>query len=157
LKGITSKVDYLKDLGVDIVWLSPIYESPQADMGYDISNYRDIDRRYGTLDDWEELKDAVHAKGMKLVMDLVVNHTSDQVRFSSPLTTIIRRREQNGLELTRQHAWFQESKKSKDNEKADWYIWQDPKHDEQGNRIPPNNWNSIFGRSVTSPRPSESS
>jgi len=75
-------VPYLHDLGVDIVWLSPIYKSPWADCGYDISDYRDIDPRFGTLQDWEELKDAVHAKGMKLVMDLVVNHTSDKV---SPL------------------------------------------------------------------------
>ena len=79
LKGIQSKVSYLKDLGVDIVWLSPIYASPNKDMGYDISDYRDIDSRYGTLQDWEELKEEVHSQGMKLVMDLVVNHTSDQV------------------------------------------------------------------------------
>jgi glycosidase len=76
-------VPYLHDLGVDIVWLSPIYRSPHKDMGYDISDYRDIDEMYGTLQDWEELKDAVHAKGMKLVMDLVVNHTSDQVIYIS--------------------------------------------------------------------------
>ena len=73
---------YLKSLGVDVVWLSPIYESPQADMGYDISNYRDIDRRYGSLEDWDELKDSIHKQGMKLVMDLVVNHTSDQVSMA---------------------------------------------------------------------------
>jgi len=79
LKGIQSKVPYLRDLGVDIVWLSPIYASPNKDMGYDISDYRDIDHRYGTLQDWEELKDAVHDHGMKLVMDLVVNHTSNEV------------------------------------------------------------------------------
>ena len=80
LQGILSKIPYLHELGVDIVWLSPIYESPQADMGYDISNYRDIDRRYGTLKDWDAILDAVHTRGMKLVMDLVVNHTSSEVR-----------------------------------------------------------------------------
>lgn len=81
LQGILSKVPYLHKLGVDIVWLSPMYESPQADMGYDISNYQEVDPRYGTLKDWEQIKDACHERGMKLVMDLVVNHSSDQVSF----------------------------------------------------------------------------
>jgi alpha-glucosidase len=79
LLGILSKIPYLHDLGVDVVWLSPIYESPQADMGYDIANYRNIDPRYGSLEDWDKVRDACHERGMKLVMDLVVNHTSDEV------------------------------------------------------------------------------
>jgi glycosidase len=79
LLGILSKIPYLHELGVDVVWLSPIYESPQADMGYDIANYRNIDPRYGSLEDWDKVRDACHERGMKLVMDLVVNHTSDEV------------------------------------------------------------------------------
>ena len=79
LQGILSKIPYLHKLGVDIVWLSPMYESPQADMGYDISDYQKVDPQYGTLEDWERVKDACHERGMKLVMDLVINHSSDQV------------------------------------------------------------------------------
>ncbi|KAF7328608.1 Alpha amylase [Mycena sanguinolenta] len=120
LNGITSKLDYLKDLGVDVLWLNPIYKSPLADMGYDISDYRDIDPRYGTLEDWDRLLSEVHARGMKLMMDLVVNHTSDE------------------------HEWFTESKSSKTNPKRDWYIWRPPKYDEAGNRHPPNNWKGVF-------------
>lgn len=78
-----SKIPYLHKLGVDIVWLSPMYESPQADMGYDISDYQKVDPQYGTLEDWEQIKDACHERGMKLVMDLVVNHSSDQVSLPS--------------------------------------------------------------------------
>jgi glycosidase len=122
LPGILSKIPYLHSLGVDVVWLSPIYTSPQADMGYDISNYRDIDRRYGTLEDWEKVRDAVHQRGMKLVMDLVINHTSEE------------------------HAWFKESRSNKTNPKRDWYIWQPAKYNDKGERVPPNNWQSIFGR-----------
>ncbi|KAJ4864187.1 alpha amylase, catalytic domain-containing protein [Trichoderma breve] len=102
LKGIISRVDYLKDLGVDIVWLSPIFASPQKDMGYDISDYRKIDPIYGDISDVDTLKDKLHERGMKLVLDLVVNHTSDQ------------------------HEWFKESRKSKDNAFRDWYIWRPP-------------------------------
>ena len=80
VKGITSKLDYLKELGVDIVWVSPIYKSPQADMGYDIADYKDIDPIYGTLQDVDDLVEGLKKRGMKLMMDLVVNHTSDQVR-----------------------------------------------------------------------------
>lgn len=80
--GILSKIPYLHELGVDVVWLSPIYESPQADMGYDIANYRNIDPRYGSLEDWDKVRDACHERGMKLVMDLVVNHTSDEVSLN---------------------------------------------------------------------------
>jgi hypothetical protein len=125
LLGILSKVDYLKDLGIDVIWLSPIYTSPMADMGYDISDYQAIDPRYGTLEDWDKLRDAVHARGMKLVMDLVVNHSSDQ------------------------HAWFKESRSSKSSPKRDWYIWNEGKTNEKGERVPPNNWRSIFGAGST--------
>ncbi|KAJ7581856.1 alpha amylase [Mycena floridula] len=121
LNGIHAKLDYLKDLGVDVVWLCPIYRSPLADMGYDISDYRDIDPRYGTLEDWDNLLEGIHRRGMKLMMDLVVNHTSDE------------------------HEWFIESKGAKtNNPKRDWYIWRPPKYDEDGNRHPPNNWKSQF-------------
>jgi len=121
LNGIHGKLDYLKELGVDILWLSPIYRSPLADMGYDISDYRDIDPRYGTLADWDSLLKGVHERGMKLMMDLVVNHTSDE------------------------HEWFVQSRSSKtNNPKRDWYIWRPPKYDSSGNRQPPNNWKSVF-------------
>ncbi|KAK3708867.1 hypothetical protein LTR37_011197 [Vermiconidia calcicola] len=121
IHGITSKLDYLKDLGVDIVWLSPIYKSPQVDMGYDISDYKDIDPTYGTLKDVDDLISGLRERGMKLMMDLVVNHTSDQ------------------------HAWFLDSRSSKSAEKRDWYIWQPPRYDDAGNRQPPNNWAQILG------------
>ncbi|KAJ7131246.1 glycoside hydrolase family 13 protein [Mycena epipterygia] len=124
LIGITGKLDYLKDLGVDVVWLSPIYRSPLADMGYDISDYRNIDPRYGTLEDWDNLLAGIHTRGMKLMMDLVVNHTSDE------------------------HEWFIESKSSKTNPKRDWYIWRPPRYDADGNRQPPNNWKAQFQGSV---------
>lgn len=120
LNGISSKLDYLKDLGVNVLWLSPIYKSPLADYGYDISDYRTIDPRYGTLGDWDNLLKGVHDRGMKLMMDLVVNHTSDE------------------------HAWFQESLKGKDDAKRDYYIWRPPKLAEDGSRQPPNNWRSVF-------------
>ena len=103
--GIISKLDYLKTLGVDVIWLSPIYKSPQDDNGYDISDYQDIDPMFGTLEQVDELFREVHARGMKIVMDLVVNHSSDE------------------------HAWFVESASSKDNPKADWYIWSDEADD----------------------------
>ncbi|KAG2367105.1 glycoside hydrolase family 13 protein [Suillus spraguei] len=119
LAGIIAKLDYLKDLGVDVLWLSPIYRSPLADMGYDISDYEDIDSRYGTLEDWDRLLQGVHARGMKLMMDLVVNHTSDE------------------------HAWFTASKSSKDDPKRDWYIWR-PGKVVDGEELPPNNWKSVF-------------
>ena len=96
LKGITSRLDYLADLGVDVLWLSPVYKSPQDDNGYDISDYQDIDPLFGTLDDMDELLAEAHKRGLKIVMDLVVNHTSDE------------------------HAWF-EASKNKDDEHADWY------------------------------------
>ncbi len=121
VKGITSKLDYLRDLGVDIIWLSPIYKSPQVDMGYDISDYKDIDPTYGSLADVDELIAKLKDRNMKLMMDLVVNHTSDQ------------------------HAWFLDSRSSKTAPKRDWYIWQPPRYDSAGKRQPPNNWAQILG------------
>ncbi|KAF2154916.1 glycoside hydrolase family 13 protein [Myriangium duriaei CBS 260.36] len=121
LRGITSKVDYLKDLGVDVLWLSPIYKSPQADMGYDIADYKDIDPLYGSLQDVDELIGELKKRNMKLMMDLVVNHTSEE------------------------HAWFKESRSSKNSSKRDWYMWKPAKYDKDGNREPPNNWSQILG------------
>lgn len=119
LKGIIEKLDYLKDLGVDAVWLSPCYKSPNADNGYDISDYLDIMDEFGTLDDWKEMIDGLHSRGIRLIMDLVVNHTSDE------------------------HFWFQESRKSKDNPYRDYYIWR--KGRGKNGKRPPNNWTSRFG------------
>ena len=119
INGIISKLDYLKDLGVNVVWLCPVYKSPNDDNGYDISDYRDIMDEFGTLKDWEQLLEEMHKRGLKLIMDLVVNHSSDE------------------------HKWFIESKKSKDNPYRDYYIWRDGK---EGN--PPNNWQSCFSFSA---------
>ncbi|KAF2458981.1 alpha-glucosidase-like protein maltase [Lineolata rhizophorae] len=121
IPGITAKLDYLKNLGVDIIWVSPIYKSPQADMGYDIADYEDIDPRYGTLEDVDHLIAQLKARDMKLMMDLVVNHTSNE------------------------HAWFVESRSSKQSPKRDWYIWKSPRFDANGNRQPPNNWAQLLG------------
>lgn len=99
INGITEKVDYIKNLGVDAVWLSPCYKSPNDDNGYDISDYRDIMDEFGTLEDWEKMLDAFHSRDIKVLMDLVVNHTSDE------------------------HKWFEQSRKSKDNPYRDYYIW----------------------------------
>ncbi|WZE67684.1 alpha-glucosidase [Macrococcus psychrotolerans] len=115
INGITEKLDYLKDLGIDVIWVSPIFESPNDDNGYDISDYQEIMRDFGTMEDFDRLLYEVHARGMKLILDLVINHTSDE------------------------HSWFVEAKKSKDNEFRDWYIWKDGKDDKE-----PNNWASIF-------------
>ncbi|MCJ1243154.1 alpha-glucosidase mal12 [Trapelia coarctata] len=122
--GIISTLDYLKDLGVDILWISPAYESPQYDMGYDISNYEDIYHKYGTLADAEKLIQGCHDRGMRIIFDLVINHTSNE------------------------HAWFKESRASKTNPKRDWYIWRPAKYDEDGNLKPPNNWRAHFGGSA---------
>ena len=115
LKGITSKLDYLKDLGVNVIWICPMYKSPNDDNGYDISDYQDIMDDFGTMKDFDELLEEVHKRDMKLIIDLVVNHTSDE------------------------HPWFIESKSSKNNPKRDWYIWREGK-----NGLEPNNWESIF-------------
>ncbi|MEH7234620.1 glycoside hydrolase family 13 protein [Bacillus sp. JJ1562] len=119
LKGITEKLDYLKDLGVDVIWLSPVYESPNDDNGYDISNYREIMKEFGTMADWDELLSQMHKRGMKLMMDLVVNHSSDE------------------------HEWFKQSRKSKDNPYRDYYIWRPAKDGKE-----PNNWESTFSGSA---------
>ncbi len=118
IRGIISKLDYLKDLGITCVWLSPCYKSPNADNGYDISNYRDIMDEFGTLDDWQEMIDGMHKRGIRLVMDLVVNHTSDE------------------------HEWFKQSRSSKDNPYRDYYIWR--KGRGKDGKKPPNNWTSRF-------------
>ena len=125
LKGITSRLDYLADLGVDVLWLSPVYKSPQDDNGYDISDYQDIDPLFGTLDDMDELLAEAHKRGLKIVMDLVVNHTSDE------------------------HAWF-EASKNKDDEHADWYWWRPakPGHEPGTPGAEPNQWGSYFGGSA---------
>lgn len=116
LRGITCKLDYLKKLGVDVIWLTPVYESPQNDNGYDISNYYNIDESFGAMQDFEELLDATHEHDMKLIMDIVINHTSTE------------------------HEWFKQSKQSKDNPYRDYYIWRDGI-----DGGPPNNWESKFG------------
>ena len=122
VKGITSRLDYLKSLGVDVVWTSPIYKSPQADMGYDIADYKAIDPAYGSLEDVDELISELKKRDMKLMMDLVVNHTSNM------------------------HQWFLDSRSSKSNPKRDWYIWKPPKSvSENGTPEPPNNWAQILG------------
>lgn len=123
IPGIISTLPYLRDLGIETIWLSPMYASPQKDMGYDISDYEDIYPPYGTLADMDELIEKCHSLGMKLILDLVVNHTSDQ------------------------HKWFIESRKDKTNKYADWYIWRDPKIVD-GKRQPPNNWRATFGGSA---------
>ena len=115
IQGIISKLDYLKDLGIDLIWLCPMYKSPNHDNGYDISDYKDILDEFGTMDDFNELLNEVHNRGMKLIIDLVINHTSHE------------------------HPWFIESRASRDNPKRDWYIWREGKGDEE-----PNNWESIF-------------
>lgn len=119
LQGIISKLDYLKELGVDVIWLCPVYESPNDDNGYDISNYQAIMKDIGTLEDWEELLAGLHNRGMKLIMDLVVNHTSDE------------------------HAWFVEARKSKDNPYRDYYIWRPGCEGKE-----PNDWGSFFSGSA---------
>lgn len=119
LRGIINRLDYLQKLGVDVIWLNPIYKSPQVDNGYDISDYQAINPTLGDMADFQELIDGIHQRGMKLVMDLVVNHTSDQ------------------------HHWFQEAKKGKDNKYRDYYIWRDGKDGHE-----PNNWGSYFSGSA---------
>lgn len=115
LKGIISKLDYLKNLGIDVIWICPMYKSPNDDNGYDISDYKDIMNDFGNMDDFNTLLNEVHKRKMRLIIDLVVNHTSDE------------------------HPWFIESKSSKDSLKRDWYIWRDGKDNKE-----PNNWESIF-------------
>ncbi len=115
LRGIISKLDYLKELGIDVIWICPMYKSPNDDNGYDISDYQDIMEDFGEMADFDELLTKVHKRGMKLIIDLVINHTSDE------------------------HKWFVESKSSKDSPKRDWYVWKEGKDGSE-----PNNWESIF-------------
>lgn len=115
LNGITEKLDYLKDLGIDLIWICPMYKSPNDDNGYDISDYQQIMAEFGTMADFDRLLAEVHARDMRLIIDLVVNHTSDE------------------------HPWFLESRSSRDNPKRDWYIWRDGKSE-----MEPNNWEGIF-------------
>jgi len=119
LQGIISKLDYLKELGVDVIWLTPVYKSPQNDNGYDISDYYTIDESYGTMEDFEKLLEETHKRGMRLIMDLVINHTSTE------------------------HEWFKQSASSKDNEYRDFYVWKDGVDGKE-----PNNWQSKFGGSA---------
>ena len=119
LRGIIEKLDYLERLGIDVVWLSPVYKSPNDDNGYDISDYQDIMDEFGTLADWTEMLEGMHRRGIKLVMDLVVNHTSDE------------------------HPWFVESRKSRDNPYRDFYFWRTGKDSRE-----PNNWVSFFSGSA---------
>lgn len=115
LQGIIQKLDYIQKLGATVIWLNPIYKSPDVDNGYDISDYQSIDERYGTLDDFKELLEKAHARGIRLIMDMVLNHTSDE------------------------HHWFKESRKSKDNRYRDYYIWRPAKNGKE-----PNNWGNYF-------------
>ncbi|OZM56339.1 glucohydrolase [Lottiidibacillus patelloidae] len=119
LKGIVQRLDYIKDLGIDVIWICPMYKSPNDDNGYDISDYKAIMEDFGTMEDFNLLLEEVHKRGMKLILDLVLNHSSDE------------------------HEWFIESRSSKENPKRDWYIWRDGKNGQE-----PNNWESIFGGSA---------
>jgi alpha-glucosidase len=117
LRGITARLDHIASLGVDAIWVSPFFKSPMADMGYDVSDYRDVDPMFGTLADFDAMLARAHELGLKIIIDQVISHTSDQ------------------------HPWFRESRASRDNPKADWYVWADAKPDGTA----PNNWLSIFG------------
>ena len=117
LKGISSRLDYLVDLGVDAIWISPIFPSPMRDFGYDVTDYCAIHPLFGSLADFDALLEAAHARGFKIILDFVPNHTSDE------------------------HPWFQESRSSKLHPRRDWYVWRDAKPDGS----PPNNWESEFG------------
>ena len=124
LNGITSKLDYLQALGVDAIWIAPCFPSPQVDFGYDVSDYQNIDKMYGTLADFDRLAKLGKEHGIKIILDFVVNHTSDQ------------------------HPWFIESRSSRDNPKRDWYVWKDGKAGGTPPNNPPNNWESVFGHSA---------
>ena len=117
IAGIIRRLDYIASLGVDAIWLSPFFKSPMADFGYDVSDYCDVDPMFGTLSDFDEMVELAHAKGLKIIIDQVISHSSDQ------------------------HEWFRESRSSRDNPKANWYVWADPKPDGTA----PTNWLSVFG------------
>ncbi len=120
LVGITQRLEYVADLGVDAIWISPFFTSPMKDFGYDVANYRDVDPVFGTLQDFDLLVEKAHGLGLRVIIDQVISHSSDQ------------------------HPWFQESRQSRTNERADWYVWADARPD----GTPPNNWLSIFGGSA---------
>ena len=120
LRGIKEKLDYISSLNVDAIWISPFFPSPQKDFGYDVSDYCNVDPIFGTMDDFEVLFAECHRRNLKVIIDLVLNHTSIR------------------------HPWFLESRESSNNDKSDWYIWADSKDD----GTPPNNWLSIFGGSA---------
>ena len=120
LKGIEQRLDCLVSLGVEAIWISPIYPSPMVDFGYDVADYCDVDSRFGTLEDFDDLLMQAHRRGLKVLLDFVPNHTSDQ------------------------HPWFVESRVSRESQKRNWYIWRDPAADGG----PPNNWISDFGGSA---------
>ncbi|HET7322457.1 MAG TPA: alpha-amylase family glycosyl hydrolase, partial [Longimicrobiaceae bacterium] len=120
LPGITSRLDYLRGLGVDALWISPIYPSPMADFGYDVADYTDVNPLFGTLDDFDALLKEAHARGLKVLLDFVPNHTSEE------------------------HPWFRESRSSRESPKRDWYIWRDP----APGGGPPTNWRGNFGGSA---------
>jgi len=125
LNGITEHLDYLRDLGVDAIWLSPVYPSPQVDFGYDISDYKNIDPQYGTLKDFDHLVAEAEKRHIRILMDMVMNHTSDK------------------------HEWFIQSRSSKDNPYRDWYMWHDGKGETATDKGEvPNNWQSDFGHSA---------
>ena len=119
LPGITAKLDYIRSLGVDAIWSCPYFVSPKADNGYDVADYRDIDPAFGTLDDWKIMIREIHARGMKFLMDLVVNHSSDE------------------------HEWFKSARASKDSPYRNYYIFREGKNGKE-----PSNWGSIFGGSA---------
>ncbi|KGE78454.1 alpha-amylase family glycosyl hydrolase [Halomonas salina] len=120
LQGVIDRLDYIASLGVDAIWLSPFFTSPMKDFGYDVSDYRGVDPMFGTLEDFDRLVAAAHERGLRVTIDQVLSHSSDQ------------------------HPWFQESRQSRDNPRADWYVWADPKPD----GAPPTNWQAIFGGSA---------
>ena len=124
LNGITERLDYLQALGVDAIWISPMYPSPQVDFGYDISDYESVDPQYGTLKDFDRLVAEAGKRNIRVILDMVLNHTSDK------------------------HKWFIESASSRTNPKRDWYVWNDGKAGAGGKREPPNNWVSLFGGSA---------
>ncbi|HKE95341.1 MAG TPA: alpha-amylase family glycosyl hydrolase, partial [Povalibacter sp.] len=117
LQGIIDRLDYVASLGVDAIWIAPFFKSPMADFGYDVADYRSVDPMFGSMEDFDRLLARAHSVGLKVIIDQVLSHTSNE------------------------HAWFRESRSSRDNPKADWYVWADPKQD----GTPPNNWLSIFG------------
>lgn len=124
IPGVIEKVPYLRSLGIDVLWLSPMYDSPMHDMGYDVSDYESVLPAYGTVADVENLITACHEHGMRIILDLVINHTSDE------------------------HKWFKESRSSKDNPKRDWYFWRPPRYDGNGNPLPPTNYRGYFAGST---------